>query len=155
MDANKRRAGMTSGVAKLQLKSTIGRPRVLTQEQVDAILAWHSAWTALKTLRQLAKELGVHPSTAYNAIRREFKKPPRPSDQDDSTKGPARGVVARRSRNSETEKLDGYPRTPEQRQSLVPRADFRRRSRRSGHRRCDGKAKRGDLHSPLRRTLGG
>lgn len=63
-------------------RSTIGRPRALTDEQVRQILAWHDAWIALrrelKTLRQLAKELGVAPSTLYNVIRRrgEFKQPP-------------------------------------------------------------------------------
>ena len=47
-------------------KSTIGRPRILTDEQVVAIMAWHDArsvWraqrAAVKTLRQFAKEMGV------------------------------------------------------------------------------------------------
>lgn len=68
------------------MRSTIGRPRALTQEQVELILAWHDAVRALnaqrktlKTLRQLAKDLGVPPATVYNVIRRrgEFKQPPR------------------------------------------------------------------------------
>ena len=68
------------------MRSTIGRPRALTQEQVNLILAWHDDVRALsvqrkklKTLRQLAKDLGVPPATVYNVIRRrgEFKKPPR------------------------------------------------------------------------------
>ena len=68
------------------MTSTIGRPRALTQEQVNLILAWHDAVRALsaqrkklKTLRQLAEELGVPPATVYNVIRRrgEFKQPPR------------------------------------------------------------------------------
>ena len=62
--------------------STVGRPRVLTDEHVRQILEWHDAvlaWRAtrgtLKTLRQLAKELGVPPGTVYNVVRRrgEFK----------------------------------------------------------------------------------
>ena len=47
-------------------KSTIGRPRMLTDEQLVAIMAWHDAmsvWKAhratVKTLRQFAKEMGV------------------------------------------------------------------------------------------------
>jgi transposase len=65
------------------MRSTIGRPRALTQEQVDLILAWYDAVRQLKTLRQLAKELGVAPSTVYNVIRRrgEFKQPPRASSE--------------------------------------------------------------------------
>ena len=75
-----------AGNHQLVMKSTIGRPRALTQEQVDLILAWHDAVRSLsaqrkslKTLRQLAQELGVPPATAYNVIRRRgaFKQPPR------------------------------------------------------------------------------
>jgi transposase len=63
------------------MKSTIGRPRALTQDQVDLILAWYDTVRQLTTRRQLAKELGVAPSTVYNVIRRrgEFKQPPRKS----------------------------------------------------------------------------
>ena len=57
------------------MKSTIGRPRALTDEQVAIILAWHEryvAWkalrAALKTQRQLARELGVSPSTIAHVI---------------------------------------------------------------------------------------
>lgn len=66
----------SSMVAK---RSTIGRPRALTQEQVDLILAWHAQRKTLKTLRQLAAELGVAPATVHHVIRHhdEFKKPPR------------------------------------------------------------------------------
>jgi hypothetical protein len=64
------------------MKSTVGRPRVLTDEQVSIVLAWHDAvvaWRAerakLKTQRQLARELGVTPGAIASVIRRrgEFK----------------------------------------------------------------------------------
>lgn len=63
------------------MRSTVGRPRALTDEQVSQILEWHKAVVerrkALKTVRQFAKELGVAPATVYNVIRRqgEFKAP--------------------------------------------------------------------------------
>jgi hypothetical protein len=66
------------------MKSTIGRPRRLTDRQVAAILAWHEqirAWKVLrgilKTQRQLAHELGVSPATISRVIARrgEFKQP--------------------------------------------------------------------------------
>jgi hypothetical protein len=58
------------------MKSTIGRPRVLTDRQVTIILAWHARyllWRALgqtlKSQRQLAGELGVSQATIGYAIR--------------------------------------------------------------------------------------
>ena len=57
---------------------------MLTDEQVAKILAWHeelSAWRAmgahLKSLRQLARELGVSESTIRQVIARRgrYKKP--------------------------------------------------------------------------------
>ncbi len=66
------------------MKSTIGRPRSLTDEEVSQILAWHDAFRALSvqrkaliTLRQLAADLDVPRSTLYDVIRRrgEFKLP--------------------------------------------------------------------------------
>ena len=58
-------------------KSTIGRPRMLTDEQIAAILAWHdamAAWRAqratIKTLRQLAKDMGVSHGAIAHVIRR-------------------------------------------------------------------------------------
>lgn len=58
------------------MKSTIGRPRALTNRQVRIILAWHVrylVWRALrktlKTQRQLARELGVSQGTISHVIR--------------------------------------------------------------------------------------
>jgi IS30 family transposase len=58
------------------MKSTIGRPRALTDRQVKIILAWHVrylVWQALrktlKTQRQLARELGVSQGTISHVIR--------------------------------------------------------------------------------------
>jgi NAD-dependent SIR2 family protein deacetylase len=39
------------------MKSTIGRPRAVTDEQIAAILTWHKAVLALETLRKLLKSL--------------------------------------------------------------------------------------------------
>lgn len=64
------------------MKSTIGRPRRLTDAQVAIILAWHeeilvlkALRAAVKTQRQLARELGVAPSTVAHVIacRGQFK----------------------------------------------------------------------------------
>ena len=64
------------------MKSTIGRPRRLTDAQVAIILAWHEEILVLKELRatvktqrQLAQELGVAPSTVAHVIacRGQFK----------------------------------------------------------------------------------
>jgi hypothetical protein len=66
------------------MKSTIGRPRALTDLQIATILDWHAqilAWKAmrktLKTQRQLAAELGVAPSTISHAVKwaGKFKQP--------------------------------------------------------------------------------
>jgi hypothetical protein len=58
------------------MKSTIGRPRALTDRQVKIILAWHVRfliWRALrktlKSQRQLARELGVSQGTISYVIR--------------------------------------------------------------------------------------
>jgi predicted DNA binding protein len=58
------------------MKSTIGRPRKLTDRQVQVILAWHVrylVWRAysktLKSQRQLARELGVSQSTVSRVAR--------------------------------------------------------------------------------------
>ena len=66
------------------MKSTIGRPRRLTDEQVARILAWHEKILALKALRaslktqkQIADELNVAPATIARVIacRGQYKKP--------------------------------------------------------------------------------
>jgi transposase len=58
------------------MKSTIGRPRALTDRQVKIILAWHLRyliWRALrgtlKSQRELALELGVSQATISSVVR--------------------------------------------------------------------------------------
>jgi IS30 family transposase len=58
------------------MKSTIGRPRALSDRQVKVILAWHVRYLVwrglrktLKTQRQLARELGVSRGTVSHVIR--------------------------------------------------------------------------------------
>ena len=67
------------------MKSTIGRPRSLSDEQIATILAWHEQYLtwkalrgALKTQRQLASDLGVSTATISRVIacRGQFKQPP-------------------------------------------------------------------------------
>lgn len=60
------------------MKSTVGRPRTLTDEQVKKVLDWYTSWLALKaqrakvpTLRQVAKELGVSFGAVLSAVRRK------------------------------------------------------------------------------------
>ena len=64
------------------MKSTIGRPRKLTDRQVKIILTWHArylAWRALgrmlKSQRTLARELGVSQTTVSCVVSRggEYK----------------------------------------------------------------------------------
>ena len=66
------------------MKSTIGRPRALTDHQVGIILAWHTrflAWKALrktlKSQRRLAQEFGVSQGTISRAVRfnGQYKQP--------------------------------------------------------------------------------
>ena len=66
------------------MKSTIGRPRTLTDRQVKIVLAWHARyllWRALrltlKPQRQLANELGVSQATISHAVHLQgrYKKP--------------------------------------------------------------------------------
>ena len=58
------------------MKSTIGRPRKLTDQQVKVILAWHARflwWRTYgktrKSQRQLAREFGVSQSTISRVVR--------------------------------------------------------------------------------------
>lgn len=54
------------------MKSIKGRPRIVTDAQVEAILAWHRT---RKTLRQVAQELGLTPTLVQYVIARggEYK----------------------------------------------------------------------------------
>jgi hypothetical protein len=59
------------------MKSTVGRPRTLTDEDIARIFAWHEAvlaWKAqrasLPTARELAKELNVSTGAIVAVIRR-------------------------------------------------------------------------------------
>jgi transposase len=63
-------------------RSTVGRPRRLTDSQVDQVLAWHAAIlelkakrSSIKTIRQLAKEFGVSTAAINGVVRRrgEYK----------------------------------------------------------------------------------
>jgi hypothetical protein len=56
------------------MNSTVGRPRAVTDAQVAAILEWHRG---RKTLKQVARELNLSPSTVRNVIQRngEYKQP--------------------------------------------------------------------------------
>ncbi len=56
------------------MNSTIGRPRVATDAQVAAILEWHRG---RKTLKQVARENNLSPSTVQNIIQRngQYKQP--------------------------------------------------------------------------------
>lgn len=70
--------------APLTGRSTVGRPRALTDAQVEAILAEHvrfTEWRALrrtvKSQRELAREFGVSPATISLAVRSkgQYKQP--------------------------------------------------------------------------------
>ena len=54
------------------MKSIKGRPRIVTDAQVEAILAWHRT---SKSLRQVAQEMGLSPSFVQYVIARggEYK----------------------------------------------------------------------------------
>jgi len=45
------------------MKSTIGRPRRLTDDQVSIILAWHKQILAWKALRGISRPSGISPVT--------------------------------------------------------------------------------------------
>jgi len=49
------------------MNSTVGRPRKLSDEQVEEILRWHRA---RRTLAQMARDFGVSRSAIEQAIKR-------------------------------------------------------------------------------------
>jgi len=49
------------------MNSTVGRPRKLTDAQVQEILVWHRA---RRTMAQMARDYGVSRSVIENAIKR-------------------------------------------------------------------------------------
>ncbi|MEJ1961058.1 MAG: hypothetical protein WDO56_05715 [Gammaproteobacteria bacterium] len=58
------------------MRSTVGRPRQATDEQVKSILTWHAeylAWLAkrpvIPTQRALARHLNLHPTAVNRIIR--------------------------------------------------------------------------------------
>lgn len=64
----------------------LGRPRALTQVQIDAILAWHDSRV---TLKQLAASLGVLTSTVVHVIQSRgshYKQAPPPEQREESLK---------------------------------------------------------------------
>jgi hypothetical protein len=68
--------GDRGGRSDPPLRSTIGRPRVLTGLQIrrillayDRFLAWKALRRTVKSQRQLAAEFGVSPATVALAIR--------------------------------------------------------------------------------------
>jgi lambda repressor-like predicted transcriptional regulator len=56
------------------MNSTVGRPRAVTDAQVAAVLEWHRA---RKSLKQVARENNLSPSTVRNIIQRngQYKQP--------------------------------------------------------------------------------
>lgn len=69
------------------MKSTVGRPRALTDEMVARVLAWHEAWcearVRLKTVDEIALELHVSVKTVRRAIERRGQyKQPSPEQRD-------------------------------------------------------------------------
>jgi hypothetical protein len=82
------------GVAEPQLRSTVGRPRTLTDRQITTILAEYAnylAWRALRrsvmSQRDLARSLGVSPATISYAVRLQGKyKQPSPDRRQVNTK---------------------------------------------------------------------
>lgn len=56
------------------MKSTVGRPRIVTDAHVAAILAWYAA---RKSMKQLARELDLSKATVQYVIDRggQYKQP--------------------------------------------------------------------------------
>ncbi len=71
--------------------STVGRPRLVTDEQVRLILEWHDALLAWRaqhpTLAQLARNLGLTRGTVYSVVMRrgEYKRACPSQQQPDCT----------------------------------------------------------------------
>ena len=90
------------------MKSTVGRPRRLSDADVARILAWHEArcaWLAagasLKSRRELAAGLGVSPSTISHVIacRGCYKQPsPELRDREQARRRQALGPMLRQRR---------------------------------------------------------
>jgi hypothetical protein len=73
------------------MRSTVGRPRQATDEQIQSVLSWHAeyvAWLAkrpaIPTQRALARHLNLHP-TAVNRIIRQNGQYKQSSPEDRAT----------------------------------------------------------------------
>ena len=60
------------------MRSTVGRPRQATDEQIKSILTWHAEYLvwlakrpAIPTQQALAKHLRLHPTTVNRIIRNQ------------------------------------------------------------------------------------
>ena len=81
-------------VAEPKLRSTVGRPRTLNDQQIGTILeeyANYLAWRALRrsvmSQRDLARAMGVSPATISHAVRLQGKyKQPSPDQRQANTK---------------------------------------------------------------------
>jgi len=68
------------GIAEPQLRSTVGRPRTLTDQQIRTILeeyanylAWRAVRRSVMSQRDLARAMGVSPATISYAVRLQGK----------------------------------------------------------------------------------
>jgi ribosome-binding protein aMBF1 (putative translation factor) len=88
------------GVAEPKLRSTVGRPRTLTDQQIRAILeeyANYVVWRALRrsvmSQRDLARAMGVSPATISYAVRLQGKyKQPSPEGRQANTNHRRRAI---------------------------------------------------------------
>jgi len=80
-------------VAEPKLRSTVGRPRTLTDQQIGTILeeyanylAWRALRRSVKSQRDLARAMGVSPATISYAVRLRGKyKQPSPDRRQANT----------------------------------------------------------------------
>jgi ribosome-binding protein aMBF1 (putative translation factor) len=87
-------------VAEPKLRSTVGRPRTLTDQQIRAILeeyANYVVWRALRrsvmSQRDLARAMGVSPATISYAVRLQGKyKQPSPEGRQANTNHRRRAI---------------------------------------------------------------